>query len=43
MVRNIQILPAVKTLGYKIAASDGSNNWSNVVKPRKFAENNFGK
>ena len=37
--REIQILPAVKTkTGYKIAASDGSNNWSEVVKPRKFAE-----
>ena len=37
--KEIQILPAVKTAtGYKIAASDGSNNWSNVVKPRKFAE-----
>lgn len=37
--REIQILPAIKTAtGYKIAASNGSNNWSNVVKPRKFAE-----
>lgn len=35
----IQILPAIKTAtGYKIAAPDGSNNWSNVVKPRRFAE-----
>ena len=35
----IQLLPAVKTAtGYKIAAPDGSNNWSNVVKPRIFAE-----
>lgn len=37
--REIQILPAIKTAtGYKIAASNGSNNWSKVVKPRKFAE-----
>lgn len=37
--REIQILPTIKTAtGYKIAATDGSNNWSNVVKPRKFAE-----
>jgi hypothetical protein len=35
----VQLLPAIKTkTGYKIAASDGSNSWSNVVKPRKFAE-----
>lgn len=35
----IQLLPAVSTAtGYKIAASDGSDNWSNVVKPKKFAE-----
>lgn len=35
----IQILPAIKTAtGYKIAASDGTNNWSNVVKPSKFVE-----
>ncbi|HRZ42061.1 MAG TPA: CBASS oligonucleotide cyclase [Bacteroidales bacterium] len=37
--REIQILPAIKTAtGYKIAASDGSNYWSNVVKPSQFAE-----
>jgi tRNA nucleotidyltransferase (CCA-adding enzyme) len=35
----IQLLPTIKTeTGYKIAASDGSNNWSNVVKPKNFAE-----
>lgn len=35
----VQLLPAIKTAtGYKIAASNGSNNWSNVVKPRRFAE-----
>lgn len=35
----IQLLPAIKTAtGYKIAEPDGSNNWSNAVKPRKFAE-----
>jgi len=35
----IQILPAIKTpTGYKVAASDGSDNWSNVVRPQKFAE-----
>jgi len=37
--KEIQILPAIKTAtGYKIASSDGSDNWSNVVKPMKFAE-----
>jgi len=35
----VQLLPAIKTVtGHKIAASDGANNWSNVVKPRRFAE-----
>lgn len=35
----VQLLPTIKTVtGYKIAESDGSNNWSNVVKPRRFAE-----
>lgn len=35
----IQILPALKTeTGLKIAASNGENNWSNVIKPNKFAE-----
>lgn len=34
----IQILPAIKTAtGYKIAASDGSDRWSNVINPRGFA------
>jgi hypothetical protein len=37
--KEIQILPATKTqTGYKIASSDGSGSWSNVVKPKKFAE-----
>lgn len=35
----IQLLPAVKTAtGYKIASSIDSSTWSNVVKPRVFAE-----
>jgi hypothetical protein len=34
----IQILPCIKTeTGYKIAEYDG-DNWSTVIKPRKFAE-----
>lgn len=34
----VQLLPAIKTAtGYKIPNADGSN-WSNVVRPRKFAE-----
>ena len=35
----VQILPTIKTAtGYKIAASDGSNNWSNVIRPVRFIE-----
>lgn len=35
----IQILPALKTsTGLKIASPDGTNTWSNVIKPNKFAE-----
>jgi predicted nucleotidyltransferase len=34
----IQLLPSIKTsTGYKIA-KPGKNEWSNVIKPRKFAE-----
>lgn len=35
----IQILPALRTkTGLKIAAPNGDNNWSSIVKPNKFAE-----
>ncbi|MBN2571866.1 MAG: nucleotidyltransferase [Ignavibacteriales bacterium] len=35
----IQILPAIRTTtGIKIAASNGKNEWSKVIKPTKFAE-----
>ncbi|MGY6649575.1 CBASS oligonucleotide cyclase [Wenyingzhuangia sp. IMCC45574] len=35
----VQLLPSVKTeTGYKIASPNKENEWSKVVKPRKFAE-----